>query len=222
MSTRAKLISDIQLRIYQGKPSDDIELDEPQIAHWIDIVRDEILTKKLNKDLSNGLTVNGFYVFKEECLELTKESIECLEVCSDPRFFVTLSFDAIPLYKDGGIIRVVDNYGRSLTGTNQLFSESLANIPYRRTSTNRQVFYKENKNIYISDNTSQSAEIYKYTVFYVKQMSDSDVSNQDDYPLEDSMIPELMDRVEEIARREMSLGVSDQENDGTDPYNNKN
>lgn len=222
MATRAELISDIELRIYQGKPSDDVELEHSQIAHWIDMTRDSILTEKLNRAYVSRIGINPFYVTKEECLALTLEDSQCLEDCGSSRFYITLTGDVLPLIKDSGIIRISDNYGRSLAGTDQLLSESINNLPFYKTTTARQTFFRENNDIFISNSTESSAEIYKYNVYYVKQMSGSDISDSDDYPLEESLLPDLLDKVEEIARREMNLGISDQVNDGTDPYNDKN
>lgn len=218
MATKNELISDIELRLYKGKPSDDIELSRSQVSHWIDITREDILSDMFNEALRRGGSIDPFYVFKEECLTLSKETTSCDKDCKDFRYFIELANDVMPLHKSMGIIRVVDNYGRSLVGTNENFSEVLASLPFVGTSTKSQTFYLENKKIYIEKHTTISSDLYEYTVFYIPQRAGDSVDDDDNYPIEDSLVPLLLDRVEEVARRQMELGVADIDNDGTDPY----
>lgn len=221
MITRSELISDIELRIYQGKPSDDSELSRSQIGHWIDSARGLVLAEKINKDLSKGLQISPLYVEKEDCIPLESELSDCNGSCYQGRFYIEMESEIMTLYKDMGLIRIVDNYGRSLIGTDQNFSEILSDLPYVGTSNSRQTYFREKKRIFISKNSKNSMPLYKYTVFFIRD----GVDNLDDtmpYPIEESLIPIILEEVEKIARRQMIDGVSDMDNDGTDPYNAKN
>ena len=220
MSTKNEIISDIELRLYKGKPSDDSELSKRHISYLLDNLRSEILTDHLNQIIKNGDPVNPFYIFKEECNELTKEVSLCDAECKTYRYYFDISRDVLFLRNDKGIVRVTDNYGRSLIHSDETYSEVLVDLPYNNVSYLNQAFYRENNRIYILSHTPISSSYYKYNVYYIPEDIPDDYDNDEDYPLEDSLIPLLTDRAEEILRNQMQNQLSevDLSNDGTDPY----
>ena len=69
--TKGQLISDIELRLTKGKPSDDIAIYRNQIAYWLDIERDNILTDILSDSIKKGNDIDPFYVESDLCLSLS-------------------------------------------------------------------------------------------------------------------------------------------------------
>ena len=50
MATKKELISDIELRLTKGKPSDDFEVDKRQISFQLDIVRSALIKSKAKEE----------------------------------------------------------------------------------------------------------------------------------------------------------------------------
>jgi hypothetical protein len=219
MPTKLELISDIELRLYQGKPSDDSELPTSQISYWIDLYRDVVITDSLNDKIKKKEEVEPFYILKEECLTQTKETTACDDDdCTEFRYSIELTNDVLPLVKDGGVVRVVNHKGSILAKTTQNDFDILSNLPFGGASTANQSFYRENKKIFISESTTVSSGLYSYHVFYIPKGVGFTTTDTDPYPLEDSLLPVLLDMVEDVARRQMNQGVADLDNDGKDPY----
>lgn len=216
--TKNSLIDDIELRIYKGKPSDDSELDKSQIAFWIDSEREEIILDDINSTIKKGGEVNPIYIKKDTCLPITKEVLACDTATTNSRFSIQLTSNVLNVIKGKGIIRITNSEGDSLIGTSELMSEVLSELPFGGTSTGLQSFYLEGDKVFIQRSTNITLQFLSYNVYYIPAGVGFNTSGDEEYPIEEALVPVLLERVEEVARREMSLGVSDLDNDGKDPY----
>lgn len=221
MATRKQLIDDIVLRIYSGKPSDDIELEDTQIAYWIDFIRNGMVAIELNRASSKNKLLSSIYQIRETDKQLVKETGVNYDFNdTDFRYFTTTEKDVLPLDNNRGIVRINDNYGRNLSPIDVNSSDWMQNLPYGGVTTAKQSFYLEEGNkVFIETSTESTKDFYYYDIVYIPMVSTDTVLDTDEYPIEEQLIEPLLEKVEAVARRQMS-GVSDLDNDGKDPHHN--
>lgn len=211
MATKREIASDIELRLTRGKPSDDLELDFRQIYFWMDTALDAFIHDSIKRDIEQGLEVNPFYIKKEECKLMTEEVKDC-EDC-DPRFYISITKTPISLPNDRGIVRVTDTRGAILGNFSKDQIEMLHLLDMAKPTKKKQVFYRENKNLYIEKANSKQIDIVKYNVYYVPMEADA-VGDDDEYPISAELLPEFILFIEGIARRQMESGFEDLQNNG--------
>lgn len=220
MSTRKQLIDDIELRLYQSKPSDDGELTKAQIGFWIDSVRNELVANKLNSQISKKKKLDPFYLVREADKELTKETGLSYDYSlTDFRYYITTDQPIMSLTNGNGVHRINDNYGRNLDPISSEDLEFYECLPYGKTSTKDQAYYQEGDvEIFIEKSTDSTMELYRYDVVYFPMVLPDTLTDDDEYPIDEELKGILLEEVEAIARREMNMGVADLDNDGKDPY----
>ena len=220
MSTRKQLIDDIELRLYQGKPSDDSELPKAQIAFWIDSIRNALVSSKLNEQIKKKESLDPFYFERESNKSLTKEEgVNYDDDLTDFRYSIATDKAIMALAGGRGIVRINDNFGRNLDPISSSNLEYYQCLPYGGTSTTDQAYYQEGDvEIFIEKSTDTTSSTYYYDVVYIPMTGVDTVLDSEDYPIDEELKAILMEEVEKIARREMQLGIADLDNDGKDPY----
>jgi hypothetical protein len=216
--SKGRIISDIELRLSKGKPSDDLNIRRNQIAHWLDMERDNIIRASISESLKIGNDVNPLYVFKDECLSPVRENDDCVD-CEGKkrRFFITLTNDVMNIPENYGILRMVDSYGKVIPITSQHRMEMFQSLPFGSPTKKNQIAYRENKNIFIEKISLIDLPYFEYDVFYIPLGFGQTILESEDYPIEDDLLPILIDSVVKLGLKQMNEGVSDLENDGTDP-----
>jgi hypothetical protein len=212
MITREKLISDIELRLTKGKPSDDLELERSQIGHWVDAVRDELVTAQLNKSLRDGKSVNPIYVEKIPCLEIQVDDDTCTTDCYDIGY-IELPNNPLGLYRDMGILKVATNENLTVHKTSVTGIELLKDLPFSKATKENLLYYRVGKKIYIEGISKKITNLEEFHVWYVPSYKDSNITDLEEYKIDDEVLPVLLDAVEEIGRRQLG-GQEDLENDG--------
>lgn len=212
------IISDIELRLTKGKPSDDIAIYRNQISHWIDITRDGIVTSLITSLVMNGEEIDPFYIDSDLCLSPVAVDDDCIDCPNKLRFYIETTRDILSLPGERGIIRITDNNGKDVS----VFSENeinfLRNMPFSKPTKGRQSAYREgSRRIFIEKLDELSLEYFEYDVFYIPKMVGSNIDESENYPIAEEDLSELIESVVEIGLRQINLGIADIENDGTDP-----
>lgn len=217
-TTKNQIISDVELRLTKGKPSDDMSVRRNQISYWIDLVRDQIVSETIEQGIAEDRSINPYYIEKDSCLVPVKEADDCVD-CEEGkrRFYITLTRDVMPLIEGRGIVRVIDSDGRTLPVTTFHQLEMFRNLMFAQPTRKNQMCYREGRNIYIEKIGEKDLQYFEYDVFYIPLAEGSGVGEDVTYPLEDDLIPVLTDKVVEMGLMQMKLGTADLENDGTDP-----
>jgi len=215
--TKGAIISDIELRLTKGKPSDDVDVIRRQISHWVDITRDQMVSEKLTDIINRKGTVDPFYFESDLCLVPALLADSCADCPDKNRYHVTLTRDVMWLPRDCGIIRVTDDRGNNLAFTNERDIEIFRDLPFSAPTAKNQVAYRENRRIFIEKLTSSAINFFRYDITYVPKAAGQGLLDTDDYPLEDELVPDLIEAVTAIGLAQMNLGTGDLENDGTDP-----
>jgi len=185
MATLNELISDIELRLTKGNISDDFNIDKRQINHWIKIVRSGLIKQEV---MQNGtLGIEGYITFFP-CRDIDEEDTDCQ--CKDPfRYVVKLPSTIIALPGDIGVYRVELQSGEPINRIRITDQSRFKNLKFRGGDENGKV------NLYlVVENTSI-------------------LDPNEEFPLDTSTLPTLLDMVEQIGRRELQL-PEDVSNDG--------
>jgi len=215
--TKGAIISDIELRLTKGKPSDDTDVIRRQISHWVDITRDMMVSEKLTDIINKKGTVDPFYYASDLCLVPAKLADSCADCPNKDRYHVTLTRDVIWLPRDCGIVRITDDRGNNLAFTNERDIEIFRDLPFSAPSPKNQVAYRENRRIFIEELTESAITFFRYDITYIPKAEGQGLADTADYPLEDELIPELISQVTILGLSQMRQGIGDLENDGTDP-----
>ena len=218
MATRGKIISDIELRLTRGKISDDFEVSRRQIAFWADTERDEVVQIYLNGLVRKRKPIDPFYIERETCKLLSTEDVPCIDdddACWE-RKKATLT--GTPLYVDGdkGIVHVTNEVGEEIHKVDHDDLQVLKSMRLSRPSQRKLVYHREKDDIIIDGLSKNYNNVPKLNVAYVRSLNGWTVTDDEDYPIADSLVPELLDRIEETARKELSEDDSyeDDINDG--------
>jgi hypothetical protein len=218
-TTKNKILSDIELRLTKGKPSDDHNVVRRQLSYLVDIERDLLVSERLKRTLEKSKygNVDPFYISSDLCLKPSKLSDLCADCPGKYRYAIELTRDVISLNRDAGLVRVVDNYGKNVTISSETRIKIARNLPFSKPSKSNQVLYRENRYLIIEGLDEFAVDYFTYDAFYVPKAEGQNVGDDDNYPIEDELIGELTNRVIASALRQQIQGVGDVENDGTDP-----
>lgn len=212
MATKNQIISDIELRLTRGKPSDDLELSRRQIAFWMDTYRDIFVKDLLNDAVKKKQPINPYYLIDESCKLATEEILGC-EQCKN-RFYLLLEKDVMPLMYNKGVFRVEDNRNVALKGFEKEDIEMLYNLRFSRPNQRNQVYYREGRKIFIEEVDEKIADIANYRVWYIPANYADTLSGDDEYPIDGDSLPEFIDYIEQIGIRQMYGEFEDLNNDG--------
>ena len=209
MASIIKMISDIELRLYGGKPSDDAEIDHDQIRFWLDEVNKRLITDYIDK---NGIPPE--ILRRIECLEVKHSDKDC-GACMSKNFIElpknkdgsTLSVLSLP--DDGGIVEL-------LKGNKPVYRlKSPSEIRIRtnmRFSGDESYFYRIADKIFLYGGIYPS---YCKLDLVVATIDTTDLNEDDNFPTAGALEPMILEEVEKIGLRELNSQY-DTQNDGTD------
>jgi hypothetical protein len=211
--TKNQIVSDIILRLTRGKPSDDLELEPQQVAHWVDLVLPGLVKKTLDEKILAGRPIEAGYIKHEECSELLLRDKNCTD-CLDNIYYV-IKCEPINLVRDRGIVRVATSDG---TAVDKVFISEVDNImsmTWTRPSLDHLVYYREGCNIYILGLTKNTMHLADFDIWYVpKPAVLEELEDDDELFIGDDLLAPLADEVEKIGRRQLYQSGEDIENDG--------
>jgi hypothetical protein len=211
----SKLIDDILLRVSGGSPSDDMQIEREQVGHWLSVNRDMLVKAKLDDDIKNGRQLDSFYIEREVYKIPDLEATEGIE---DPEenIYITLTKKPLSLFKDSAIINVwTEEYLPVYKSRIENFSW-VQDLKYAKPDLKHLVYYRLNDKLIIKGLNYKNLDTDNFIVDYIPSAADQELSESDDLPITDDLLPMLLEMTEDIARREL-FGVQDQMNDGVPP-----
>lgn len=207
----SKLIDDLLVRV--KATSDDAYLDREQVQHFLATTRDMLVKEYLDGLIKNGKAIDPFYLERETCKSLEEEEEDCVGDC-DERMFILLDKEPMSLYDDKGVILVTTYDGVVVLKANVASLSWIKDLPYSKPTQKNPVYYREGKKIVIAGISRKNQSI-TYTVTYISSLSSQEIGEGEEFKIHDSLIPILMETVEQTARRELGF-PEDVENDGAD------
>lgn len=214
--TKEKLISDVILRVTQANPTDDLALEESQVAHWIQLHLHELIIREINDAKKKGKMIPPIYIKRDVALNMVEETITDVDDF-DQRLYVTLTEEVLDLPNDGGIVRVLD-YDRNIISRVAVEDlEDLRRLRFAKPSPNNVVFYREgNDYIFIEGFNTADIEFNPLMVSYIPKQDIMALADTDEVLVSDQLVPLLVAAVEEEAKLMLYGSEPDVDNDGTD------
>ncbi len=208
--TKQQLISDIILRVSAGKPADNLELEPDQVAFWIDQVLNALVKQTLDKRLQNGEGIDGDYINFQPNQQLTTDTLN-----GSQRYFLTLDYEPMNLYRDGGIIMVRNSDGLDVVNKTRFQDlDIISNLKFS-TPQLKNIFYTRTQStLYFYGVDLNSYNRYNFDIAYVPKTDALEtLDDTDEIYVTEDIIPILAEQLETMARREV-LGVTeDRSND---------
>jgi hypothetical protein len=220
--TRKEIIDDVELRLTQGKPSQDFQVPKEQIGRWVDIARDRFVADMLFKSGQyDGHFIDPTYVTSEVDLAISavanSDDDEYTAVVANPILSTPLN--------DYGVLRVRVKLIASpythipCNKVDRRTLEDMRFMEFSNPSTDSPVVYRKGQSLYFSGLPASANSLYKAEVEYVEAM----VGSSTDYSINESHLGDITLMAEEIGRREIGLPVvADEINDGSQNSQVKN
>lgn len=204
------MISDVELRIYAGKPSDDAEIERSQIIFWLETINKVLVTDYIDKagQIPNEL------IRKIDCLVVKSEIGTCTNGCVSnhyidlPKNADGTTLDILSLINDGGIVDLKkgDSPIYKLKSPNELrLNKNL------RFSNDNPYYYRVGDKIYLYNGVYPS---YCRLNMFVATVSTNGLKETDEFPTVDKLITTIIDEATKIGLNELK-GSYDIQNDGT-------
>lgn len=214
MATKGELISDIELRLSGGKPSDDFEIERPQIGHWLDVTRDGLVKTMLDIQINKYGTVDDYYIVREVCNLAVEEAIDCVDEEYEKMSF-TLVHTPMSLRKNMGIVKIVTDEYNLVYPSNVIDINMVSDLPFSKPADDNLVYYSEKNKITVEGLNKNDISDPTFIVYYIPQYNNADIAETDEFLITDDLLGILLDEVEVIGRRELGI-PQDIENNGQD------
>lgn len=213
--TKNKLISDIILQLTQGSPSDDLALEEAQVAYWIEYHLHDLIRREIIDYRKKGQAIPPIYIRRDISLDLLEESVA--DVSSEhQRLYVELEEDVLDLPRDGGIIRILD-YDRNLIHVTTVEDlEDLRKLRFAKPSPENVVAYREGKKLFIEGFNTADIDFNPVMVSYIPKQDILGMADDAEVLISDQLVPVLIDVCVQRGKLQMYGTQPDKENDGTD------
>lgn len=216
--TKEQLVSDIILRVTRGKPSDDLELEPDQVAHWIDLVLGAIVKQSIEESLKKGDTINPVYINHEECISPRLKNSNCAD-CQN-NIFIELCDQPISLSDDRGVLRVTTQDGLQVDRVSLEELDVINKLTFSKPSLVNLIFHREKNKLYIHGVDHRSYKMIQLNVWYIPEVDLlSDLDDDDEIGVDTDILGVVSEKVEEIARRQLYQSMEDEENDAEQDMN---
>lgn len=215
MTTKEKLVSDIVLQLTQGNPSDDLALEEEQVAYWIDYHLNDLIRREIVDALKKGDKIPPIYIRRDIALKLTEETVADVSNAKQ-RFYLTLQEEVIDLPRDGGIVRVLD-YDRNLVRMTSVEDlEDLRHLRFAKPSPENPIAYREGKKIFIEGINTADVSFNPFMCSYIPKQNILSLTDNAEILITDQLIPILVDLCVQRGKLVLYGSQSDDANDGVD------
>lgn len=217
MATKGDIVSDLELRFTQGKPSDDLELERDQIAFWVDTAANTFLSDYLSRQIAKGGDINPIYISKSAYKTASSESLS--EVVDNyERYGIDISdLNILPVRgfgRDYGVLRVHDEENKQLIPITADDSDYNKYLCFAKPSDNNIQWYRESNKIYLDGVNINIATFKKFRAFYFGAIDSSALLDTAEYPLDADVLSLVIDMAEEIGWRQIRQPINDLENNG--------
>lgn len=218
--SKEKLIADIELKIHQGAPSQNTELEYDQIAYWLNSVLNEAVAREADGYMKKGEQVPPIYIETETCNQLAEEDVECVDD-GKQRCAFELDGEVLDTDDDNGIVQILTPNEND--EDIEIYKASLQALPMfkamRYSQPNPQVLLwsRQGDQIFVDGLNPSDLEFNKITVYYLLKQDVLGMADTDLVAVSDKILQSVIDRVVDIAKEQMYGSEADQTNDGVDP-----
>lgn len=213
MSTIGKMISDVELRLYGGKPSDDSTIQRKQIRFWLDVVNADLLTEWIRAK-NQGIPPQNI-IQKFDCISIKTDSPVCYGGC------ITNYYIELPKNNIGGYL-----YPLNLPldkGINQLMQGERPIYPVQtpaeirsklkiRFNVETSYYYRVREKLFLLNGVFPD---FSKLTLYMAASDSTGLTEDDEFPSLPDIENLILSEAEKIGKREMGMKM-DLLNNGTD------
>jgi hypothetical protein len=215
MPTVKEIIDDVVLQLTQSNPSDDIALEDRQLAAWLSYHANELVTIEINSKLAKSEPVPQLYVIREECVVADLEDTDCSDDCED-RISLTLQNEILTLNNNSGIVLVESDEGDQIRKSSL---ESRANnrlVRFSKPSEENPTYYGQGTKVYVEGFKEVNIPFDKFHVWYVPKRNYMTALDSAEVVVSDLVLPVLIDALVQRGKLELYGTQDDKVNDGVD------
>lgn len=211
MATKKELISDVELRLTKGKPSDDFEVDKRQISFQLDIVRSALIKSKAKEESKDDFSD---FVTLYEAVEVYEEAKIADDGESAMWVKSRLPEDVMSLQEDMGVYSIETQGGVEIKRIKAIDRIRFKHLKFGKSSKANPTYYRVDQDIYYqggTDNWKKNGVVNMYLILETVIDSDSD------YPISTELIPLLLETVTNTLMQQMNPQLKqDLNNDGAE------
>lgn len=213
--TKEKFISDVILQLTQGSPSDDIQLEDLQVAQWSTVVINDLVTREITSYMKQGKFIPPIYIVRETGKALLEETVTDIDD-EKQRIYFALSGEVLDLPNDAGVVQVLD-YDLNVIHRGSLERMQIINaLRFARPTQDNKVYYRSGTSIFIEGFATADIDFNPIIVDYVKKQDIGALSDSGSILLSDQLYPIALAGVVQMGKTQMYGSSPDQANDGID------
>ncbi len=200
--TKEKLIGDVILKLTQAAPSQDLEIEEIQVAFWLTTEINFLMTQEVQKYLNQGKPIPPIYLTRETCNQLSEEDVTCVDE-DKQRFYFELEGEVLDVENDGGIVQVLTDEYEEVFKANLELLPTLNQMRFTKPSSEILIWSRQGDLIFVEGLLDSDVDFNKIIVSYVSKQDIVAMNDTDVVILSDMLVPILIDRVVEQGKLEL-------------------
>jgi hypothetical protein len=213
--TVQEFVSDVELQLLQGAPSDDSELEHAQIKAWGSYNLNQLVANELNEKIKRGEQIPAVYQVRA-ALEIPElEEIDGVDE-SDERIFVEMDNDILTLNKDMGVIVVTDEEGGEIKKADIQTLQIFKHMRFGKPTLENPLYYRQGRKIFLLGFKPVDIPFSLIEVFYVPKQNLADMADTDEILCSDLVLPQVIAATVQTGKLQLYGTQQDTSNDGVD------
>lgn len=213
--TKENLIGDVMLQLTQAVLTDDIAIEELQIASWATDYLNDLVRRECTAEMKKGKFIPAIYIVRETGLPLTEEAVADVDD-EDQRMYLTLTGEVVDLPNEGGVVKVLDYDLNTISKTSTENLEVISDLRFAAPSSENPLYYLEGNKIFIKGFATSDLEFNDFMVHYVARQDVMALEDEDEIKATEQVINVLTDLLVARGLKELYGGQPDTSNDSVD------
>jgi len=205
MITLDRLVSDLELRLSESKPSQDLQVTQGQIAEWIDEARDFVTRVRIDEN-KGSIDPSILMTIRDQ------------SSVYDPvrkRITIPIGSDVLDLKSNNGISAVFTDGGIEFSQVNPAEQISIKKMAFTKPSSCNYIYFREGSDLILDGPNPNTVSSLYITRIIVPAETHRVKEFNEKYYIMPSTVQDILTLAEEIGLRELRAGIMDLSNDGT-------
>lgn len=213
--TKEQLISDVQLQLHQSFLTDDIAIEDDQIAVWASDFLNELVRRECTVAIRAGKSIPPVYITRETGLALTEEAIAEIDN-EDQRMYLTLSNEVLDIEGDRGFIKLLDYDLNLIHKTSTENVEVINDLRFARATSENPLYYREGTKVFVKGLATADLEFNEFIAHYIAKQDVLAMGDEDEIKATDQIVNALVDMLVAKGKAELYGTQQDVNSDGKD------
>lgn len=197
MRTGADLVSELELRLTGGKPSNDSQLDRRQLRRWVDDAFAELFPTFIR---ANGGEVSGNgYLWFDGVDVLQEQLTTAVEKGETNRYYCVLPAQPIELDNEGGIKLVENSQGQKFTRQRPYDRHVVKHLKFSKPKLS---YHRVGLRLVLDVPKQYLDSKFTLNLLMLVAPTAEDLPDNANYPCPNNLVLSLLDRAEQIGRKQ--------------------